>query len=332
MTKTDMPELLPCPFCGGKADMRREPCPDGGGYFAFIQCRDCRAKGADTYYSAGNDCPQTYQGRRDDWNARAVTFDADLIEQAISDVIVHDSGSIRDAAEYVCRNLSDTKTPDARAALDAKLAEAEARGRRKALEEAADACANETWPHEGDDAYSRGLDRGALEQASACAAVIRALSDAPAREEHPDDLAVDRFAVAMKAKLAKKRADGRGGWQDKGDCSQQFLSDLLRGHVGKGDPVDVANLAMMLHQRGEEIAPACEVTVQEAARVLLSAGSLPSEAVVEAHKRIDWCRNDQNTHRPEHPSQRPGSSCAEDIQDAWGAALRALAQGGQDDG
>lgn len=72
---------------------------------------------------------------------------------------------------------------------------------------------------------------------------------------HPDDAAVDRFAAAMKAKLAAKRADGRGGWDDKDQCSQQFLSDLLRGHVDKGDTVDVANFAMMLHQRGEMIAP-----------------------------------------------------------------------------
>lgn len=71
---------------------------------------------------------------------------------------------------------------------------------------------------------------------------------------HPDDLAVDRFAVAMKAKLAKKRAEGRGGWEDKDQCSAEFLSDLLREHVEKGDPVDVANLAMMLHQRDELIA------------------------------------------------------------------------------
>jgi len=79
----------------------------------------------------------------------------------------------------------------------------------------------------------------------------------PKKEEaapHPDDAAVDRFAAAMKAKLAKKRADGRGGWERKDECSAEFLSDLLRGHVEKGDPLDVGNLAMMLHQRGERIA------------------------------------------------------------------------------
>lgn len=70
---------------------------------------------------------------------------------------------------------------------------------------------------------------------------------------HPDDLAVDRFAAAMKEKLAKKRAEGRGGWDDKFDCSNAFLTHLLREHVEKGDPVDVGNLAMMIHQRGERI-------------------------------------------------------------------------------
>ncbi len=77
--------------------------------------------------------------------------------------------------------------------------------------------------------------------------------DAP----HTDDIAVDRFAMAMvgrltaamKAKLAKKREEGFGGWDDPDDCSIEHLSRLLINHVAKGDPVDVANLAMMIHQR-----------------------------------------------------------------------------------
>lgn len=74
---------------------------------------------------------------------------------------------------------------------------------------------------------------------------------------HPDDLAVDRFAAVMKAKLARKRVEGRGGW-DGPDCDADTLSRMLREHVEKGDPVDVGNLAMMLHQRGERIAPAAQ--------------------------------------------------------------------------
>lgn len=77
-------------------------------------------------------------------------------------------------------------------------------------------------------------------------------------QAHPDDIAVDRFAAVMKAKLAKKRDEGRGGWEDKDECSLIFLSQLLREHVEKGDPVDVGNLAMMLHQRGERIASLLE--------------------------------------------------------------------------
>lgn len=84
-----------------------------------------------------------------------------------------------------------------------------------------------------------------------------ALASAPVAgvAQHPDDAAVDRFAAAMKAKLAEKRADGRGGWEDKEQCGASFLSELLRGHVEKGDPLDVGNFAMMLHQRGERIEP-----------------------------------------------------------------------------
>jgi hypothetical protein len=77
----------------------------------------------------------------------------------------------------------------------------------------------------------------------------------PESSLHPDDTAVDAFATAMKEKLAAARAKGRGGWQDKVDCTQQHLSHLLRSHVEKGDPRDVANFCMFLHQRGEGILP-----------------------------------------------------------------------------
>lgn len=73
--------------------------------------------------------------------------------------------------------------------------------------------------------------------------------------QHPDDAAVDRFAVAMKAKLAAARAKGRGGWDDPAQCSVEFLAKLLVDHVGKGNSgtfEDVANFAMMLHQRGAD--------------------------------------------------------------------------------
>ncbi|MEO1974889.1 MAG: hypothetical protein ABGX15_01920 [Paracoccaceae bacterium] len=187
-----------------------------------------------------------------------------------------------------------------------------------------------------------------------------ALTSPPPREQHPDDLAVDRFAVAMKAKIAKKRADGRGGWQDKDDCSQRFLSDLLRGHDDKGDPVDVANLAMMLHQRGGEIAPAREVrdgtcvecgcapanaegfcatcideraegTLQEAAQVLLA--SVPNPAfdilkpILMGEHSISFPTFDEEGEEYSRKVNVPWDVQKRIVADA----LRALAQGGQDD-
>lgn len=87
-----------------------------------------------------------------------------------------------------------------------------------------------------------------------------AISDAEAAlaahdqdERHPDDRAVDAFAIAMKLKLAEARDKGRGGWHDPAQCTAEDLSRMLREHVEKGDPRDVANFCMMLQQRGEAI-------------------------------------------------------------------------------
>jgi hypothetical protein len=70
---------------------------------------------------------------------------------------------------------------------------------------------------------------------------------------HTDDVAVDRFAAAMRQKMATSREKGRGGWET---ASQEHLSNLLHHHNGKGDPVDVANIAMMLWTLGFGIAEA----------------------------------------------------------------------------
>lgn len=72
-----------------------------------------------------------------------------------------------------------------------------------------------------------------------------------ASEQHPDDTAVDTFAAAMKSKLAKAREKGRGGWQE---ADAGVLSGMLRHHVDKGDPLDVANFCMFLWSLGYGIA------------------------------------------------------------------------------
>ncbi|WP_235816920.1 hypothetical protein [Bordetella ansorpii] len=74
----------------------------------------------------------------------------------------------------------------------------------------------------------------------------------PANAVHADDIAVDLFAAAMKKKLAQARAKGRSGWED---CPPAILSHMLREHVDKGDPRDVANYCMMLWHHGQDILP-----------------------------------------------------------------------------
>ncbi|WP_240733887.1 hypothetical protein [Herbaspirillum huttiense] len=71
--------------------------------------------------------------------------------------------------------------------------------------------------------------------------------------KHPDDVAVDQFAEVMKAKLADARAKGRSGWQE---CDPAELSYMLREHVEKGDPRDVANFCMFLWILGKPIGDA----------------------------------------------------------------------------
>jgi biotin-(acetyl-CoA carboxylase) ligase len=68
-------------------------------------------------------------------------------------------------------------------------------------------------------------------------------------QEYDDNAAVDKFAQRMKAKLAAARAKGRSGWQS---CDTLELRRMLRQHVEKGDPVDVANFCMFLEMRGEK--------------------------------------------------------------------------------
>ena len=70
-------------------------------------------------------------------------------------------------------------------------------------------------------------------------------------EQHTDDLAVDSFARVMKEKMAAARAKGRSGWEG---ADPAELSRMLREHVEKGDPRDVANFCMMLWHHSAQIA------------------------------------------------------------------------------
>lgn len=64
---------------------------------------------------------------------------------------------------------------------------------------------------------------------------------------HSDDEAVNRFADAMREKMRISREEyGREGWEQMSDGE---LSKRLADAVTKGDPVDVANYAMMIWGR-----------------------------------------------------------------------------------
>lgn len=79
--------------------------------------------------------------------------------------------------------------------------------------------------------------------------MVGAAPQPPVQKQHTDDVAVSRFAEAMKSKLAEARDMGRGGWDDPEQCTVEYLAKLLVDHIPKGDLIDVANFAMMLHQR-----------------------------------------------------------------------------------
>lgn len=98
-----------------------------------------------------------------------------------------------------------------------------------------------------------------------------------------DDTAVDRFATQMKSKLARAREKGYGGWNNPRVCSIEHLASLLVGHFYKGNPgnwLDIANFAMMLHERG---APASLLSATMAAQADESASSENND-----WKRLLW--------------------------------------------
>lgn len=107
---------------------------------------------------------------------------------------------------------------------------------------------------------------------------------------HPDDMAVDRFATAMKLKLSAARRKGRCGWDDPDQCPIEGLVNGLREHLGKanlGNWADIANFCMMLHERGAEPVdlsqqPENETTAGNAAALFEFANSVVNGAYVSA--------------------------------------------------
>ena len=62
------PELKPCPFCGGKGHLSKDPDPDHGDFYC-IKCSGCRSKSPE--FHASETCPIFFGQVRDAWNTRA---------------------------------------------------------------------------------------------------------------------------------------------------------------------------------------------------------------------------------------------------------------------
>lgn len=84
------------------------------------------------------------------------------------------------------------------------------------------------------------------------------------RDRHADDVAVDTFAQAMKNKMAQMREKGASGWNNESICATEYLARCLIYSITKGDPVDIANFAMMLFNRDD-----CDLEIKQAMTSLL---------------------------------------------------------------
>jgi hypothetical protein len=118
--------------------------------------------------------------------------------------------------------------------------------------------------------------------------------DAP--PEHFDDHAVRQFGKMMAEKMAASRAKGRSGWDDPSRCSVEYLRELLHDHLAKGDPVDVANICMMLRHYDASTAPTqpSPEDVDDLDARMKAAGMIPLSEMLNSHGPMEkWMRHAQ---------------------------------------
>lgn len=82
-------------------------------------------------------------------------------------------------------------------------------------------------------------------------------------EQQPavDARAVKNLAEKMIERLREAHCNGRAGWDDVTQCSQEYLSALFHRSVAGGELVDAANYAAMLVWRKESLLPSTLCTV-----------------------------------------------------------------------
>ena len=102
---------------------------------------------------------------------------------------------------------------------------------------------------------------------------------------------IERFTIAMRDKLNRKRKAGRGGWNKPDECSVEYLRELMLEHMSKGDPIDIANLCMMIWNRENPTGGETKAAPQDSEQSTKSEGeaalpsSTPAGAAPNAERR-----------------------------------------------
>lgn len=131
----------------------------------------------------------------------------------------------------------------------------------------------------------------------AIAALTAAIGPCDETARLEDDQAVDLFSAAMRQKLAIARSKGRGGWQDRTDCSQERLSHLLHEHIAKGDPIDVANFCCFLWNRQESILPVRGQSARTGTVRCIGCDYDDTQAAIEGGRFRNWLLADYDKHK-----------------------------------
>lgn len=108
-----------------------------------------------------------------------------------------------------------------------------------------------------------------------------------------DEIGIDRFSAAMRAKMEKKRGEGRRGWNEWDECTVDMLWSMLSEHIAKRDPVDIGNFAMMIWNRenptasapavsGERVREACAKECDNIAGIAKMLGDETAQESAEA--------------------------------------------------
>lgn len=150
---------LPCPFCGGDAFLERW-MPDNDGR---VYCQSCVASQPVTTQQSDASAIAA-------WNCRAPSVEETRLRAEVASLraALGQQPAAEGAEPVGC------PIPGMCAAVAAYAAAYRA-GAEAMRDAAAEAAGFAAWKHEGDDAYSRGMDAGATHQVRACVDAIRAL-------------------------------------------------------------------------------------------------------------------------------------------------------------